>query len=64
MERYDRVSFVVDERGFVSAYDATTVGTGHQHRETNAVTVTVGPTTVPRPDWLDAARNATASART
>ncbi|MFC5971280.1 hypothetical protein ACFPYI_08065 [Halomarina salina] len=56
---HDRVSFVVDDRGFVSAYDATLVGAGHERRQTTSVTVTTGPTSVERPDWLDAAKNAT-----
>jgi hypothetical protein len=57
-ERSDRVTFVVDDRGFVSSAEtrAVRIGSGRVLRTFTAAT---GPTTVERPDWLDAARNAT-----
>jgi hypothetical protein len=61
-ERAGSVSFVVDERGFVSRGESSLVVSdrGRAVRVTRSVAYTaVGGTTVERPDWLPAAANAT-----
>lgn len=55
----ERVEFVVDPDGLMTRY-STTFRTSEGVVSTRSFTLESGPTTVPRPDWLDAARNATA----
>ncbi|MWG34880.1 hypothetical protein [Halomarina oriensis] len=54
----ERLAFVVAPNGLITQY-STTFRTGNGLVSTRSFTLDPGPTTVPRPDWLDTARNAT-----
>lgn len=58
---YERVSFVVDDRGFLTEYESVLVDEAEGRRTVERLVVReVGSTTVERPDWVAVAANETA----